>query len=421
MAALVAGLTADAGFRRDLERFVAGIERPAQVNSLAATLLKLTSPGVPDVYQGTEIWDNSLVDPDNRRAVDFELRRRHARSIDGMSVDQVLGGFADGLPKLWTIRRALAARAQIPEAFGPAGTYRPIIAAGAKAPARDRVRARRAGGDRGAPARAATPRPLGGHDAGAPGRTLAKRPRGRIARRRRDQAGRAAGPVPGRAAGPRAEVTRPRVWAPLPERVELVVGDRRLPMTRTADGWWEGPEGALPAGTDYAFALDGGDPLPDPRSPWQPHGVHGPSRWVDHAAFAWRDQGWQPPAWASGVVYELHVGTFTPAGTFDSAIERLDHLVALGVSHVELMPVAEFPGERGWGYDGVDLFAPHHAYGGPDGLKRLIDAEPGVGARLARLAAGRGSRRGAGGGTMEHGVFSSPRWRRFSPRSGGNE
>jgi maltooligosyltrehalose trehalohydrolase len=156
--------------------------------------------------------------------------------------------------------------------------------------------------------------------------------------------------------------------------VELVLGNSRLPMTRSDDGWWEAPGPALAAGTDYAFSLVGGDPLPDPRSPWQPHGVHGPSRWVEHGDFSWHDQGWEPPSWESAVVYELHVGTFTAAGTFDSAIERLDHLVVLGVSHVELMPVAEFPGDHGWGYDGVNLYAPHHAYGGPDGLKRLVDA-----------------------------------------------
>jgi (1->4)-alpha-D-glucan 1-alpha-D-glucosylmutase len=133
VAGFIMALLADSGFRTDLGRFVARLERPAQVNSVAATLLKLTSPGVPDVYQGTEIWDNSLVDPDNRRPVDFELHRRRAQSLDGLSVDQVLGGFAEGLPKLWTMRRALATRAQLPEAFGPSGTYRPILATGAKA------------------------------------------------------------------------------------------------------------------------------------------------------------------------------------------------------------------------------------------------------------------------------------------------
>ncbi|MDQ2688843.1 MAG: malto-oligosyltrehalose trehalohydrolase [Chloroflexota bacterium] len=149
-------------------------------------------------------------------------------------------------------------------------------------------------------------------------------------------------------------------------------------MTAGDGGWWAAPIELAP-GTDYAFAIDGGEPLPDPRSPWQPGGIHGPSRTVDHGAFAWTDAGWRAPPLASGAIYELHVGTFTPAGTFDSAIERLPELVELGATHVELMPVAEFSGERGWGYDGVDLYAPHHAYGGPDGLKRLIDAAHGIG------------------------------------------
>ncbi len=102
--------------------------------------------------------------------------------------------------------------------------------------------------------------------------------------------------------------------------------------------------------------------------------MHGPSWVVDHGAFAWTDAAWRGLYLPSAVLYELHIGTFTAAGTFDAAIERLDHLVALGVDGVELLPVAEFSGDRGWGYDGVDLYAPHHAYGGPDGLKRLVDA-----------------------------------------------
>ncbi|HET7646085.1 MAG TPA: malto-oligosyltrehalose trehalohydrolase [Candidatus Limnocylindria bacterium] len=167
--------------------------------------------------------------------------------------------------------------------------------------------------------------------------------------------------------------TRPGVWAPFAGRVELVVGDERHAMRRDAADWWHA-EVELPPGTDYAFALDGGDALPDPRSPWQPAGVHGPSRTVDHAAFAWTDDGWRAPPLADGIIYEAHVGTFTERGTFESAIERLPELVDLGVTHLELLPVVEFSGDRGWGYDGVDLFAPHHAYGGPEGLKRLIDA-----------------------------------------------
>jgi maltooligosyltrehalose trehalohydrolase len=166
------------------------------------------------------------------------------------------------------------------------------------------------------------------------------------------------------------------VWAPSARRVELEtprLTPARRDLRREASGWWFAAD-ALAPGTDYAFRVDGEGPLPDPRSPWQPEGVHGPSRVVDHAAFRWTDAGWQPPPLGSGLIYELHVGTFTPGGTFESAIERLPHLVDLGVTHVEVMPVAAFPGARGWGYDGVALFAPHVPYGGPDGLKRLVDA-----------------------------------------------
>ncbi len=164
------------------------------------------------------------------------------------------------------------------------------------------------------------------------------------------------------------------MWAPHAQRVEVLVRGVRHPMASGADGWFDvAVDGAGP-GDDYAYALDGGPPRPDPRSPWQPHGVHGPSRLVDHAAFRWTDGAWRGAPLAAAVLYELHVGTFTPQGTFEAAIEKLPALVDLGVTAVELMPVAEFPGMRGWGYDGVDLWAPHHAYGEPDGLKRLVDA-----------------------------------------------
>ncbi len=181
-----------------------------------------------------------------------------------------------------------------------------------------------------------------------------------------------------------------RVWAPRPERVELVIAATadgpgapeeapgREPvvhaMQRAATGWWEADVPVAGAWAEYGFLVDGDGPFPDPRSPFQPHGVHGLSRTVDHGAFAWSDAGWDAPPLEDAVIYELHVGTFTPGGTFEAAIDRLDDLAALGITHIELMPVAEFPGRRGWGYDGVDLYAPHHAYGGPDGLKRLVDA-----------------------------------------------
>lgn len=165
-----------------------------------------------------------------------------------------------------------------------------------------------------------------------------------------------------------------RVWAPIPKNVELQLASRRLPMSRQDDGWWSAEVSSLDADGDYGFVLDGEGPLPDPRSGSQPHGALGLSRRVHHHAFTWTDAGWQAPPLSSAVFYEMHVGTFTPAGTFESAIEKLDHLVELGVTHLELMPVNEFVGDRGWGYDGITLFAPHSAYGGPGGLKRLVNA-----------------------------------------------
>ncbi len=165
-----------------------------------------------------------------------------------------------------------------------------------------------------------------------------------------------------------------RVWAPLPQEVAVLADGRLHPMTRLADGWWEATVAAAGPGCDYGFVLDGEGPFPDPRSPWQPRGVHGLSRRVDHGAFAWSDAGFRARPLSEAVVYELHLGTFTPEGTFAAAVARLDHLVELGITHVQLMPVNEFNGPRGWGYDGVDLFAPHHAYGSPDDLKRLVNA-----------------------------------------------
>ena len=153
----------------------------------------------------------------------------------------------------------------------------------------------------------------------------------------------------------------------------MILGTERVSLDARPDGWW-GLDRHAEAGTDYSFSVDGAPPRPDPRSPWQPEGPDGPSRTVDHSTHRWTDDGWTGRALESEVIYELHVGTFTEEGTFDSAIGRLDHLVDLGVTAVELLPVAEFAGTRGWGYDGVDLYAPHHAYGGPDGLSRFVDA-----------------------------------------------
>ncbi|MGH7722887.1 MAG: malto-oligosyltrehalose trehalohydrolase [Candidatus Dormibacteria bacterium] len=169
-------------------------------------------------------------------------------------------------------------------------------------------------------------------------------------------------------------MNRCAVWAPRASLVEVETRGRRLPLSATAGGWFELRQGWLQVGDDYAFVLDGGPGRPDPRSLWQPHGVHGASRVVDHSAFLWTDGTWRGRQLRDCVVYELHTGTFSQAGTFDSAIEHLDQLVELGIGAVELLPVAAFAGQRGWGYDAVDLYAVHEAYGGPDGLKRFVDA-----------------------------------------------
>ena len=165
-----------------------------------------------------------------------------------------------------------------------------------------------------------------------------------------------------------------RVWAPAAEQtVTLCLGDDALPMTRTDDDWWQLEAPAEP-GARYAFRVDDGEERPDPRSLSQPDGPDGRSALVDLGAHQWSDDDWRGVPLADAVVYELHIGTFTEQGTLDSAIGRLDHLADLGVTLVELMPVATFPGTRGWGYDGVDLFAVHEAYGGAAALQRFVDA-----------------------------------------------
>ena len=165
------------------------------------------------------------------------------------------------------------------------------------------------------------------------------------------------------------------VWAPIPEQVAVEVDGAVHPMTRGDDGWWHADVADATASSRYGFRLDGDDQaLPDPRSPRQPDGVHATSQRHHVDPSVWTDQGWTGRQLAGATIYELHVGTFTPGGTFDAAVERLDDLVELGVDLVELMPVNAFGGTRGWGYDGVLWYAVHEPYGGPDGLARLVDA-----------------------------------------------
>lgn len=167
------------------------------------------------------------------------------------------------------------------------------------------------------------------------------------------------------------------LWAPFATRVDVVLpqaSQARHRMLPEADGWWAAVVEQARDGTDYAFSLDGGPARPDPRSPWQPHGVHAASRVFDTSRHDWQDASWAGRDVRGAVFYELHVGTFTPQGTLAAAAQRLDHLVDLGVDVVELMPVAAFEGRWGWGYDGVALYSVHDPYGGPAALQAFVDA-----------------------------------------------
>jgi maltooligosyltrehalose trehalohydrolase len=165
-----------------------------------------------------------------------------------------------------------------------------------------------------------------------------------------------------------------RVWAPEANALTLVLDDETHPMEAVGDGYFEREVDDVGPGSRYRVALDGDGPFPDPASRFQPEGVHGASQVVDPAAYNWTDDDWSGVPREELVIYELHVGAFTPAGTFDAVREQLAYLKDLGVTAIELMPVHDFPGERNWGYDPAAWFAPSRAYGEPDDLRRLVDA-----------------------------------------------
>ena len=169
-----------------------------------------------------------------------------------------------------------------------------------------------------------------------------------------------------------------RVWAPKASQVELVLidGERRriCPMEKEERGHFQHGEANVADGQRYAYRLDGGSERPDPCSLWQPEGVHGPSAVVRPERFTWTDRNWRGVPREDLIFYELHVGTFTPQGTFEAIIPRLKELRDLGVTAVELLPVAQFPGTRNWGYDGVLPYATQNSYGGPHVLQKLVDA-----------------------------------------------
>jgi maltooligosyltrehalose trehalohydrolase len=174
--------------------------------------------------------------------------------------------------------------------------------------------------------------------------------------------------------GPRLTATGTvfRLWAPAAQRVDVVLGQAH-PMHREDGGWFCAEIAGVKAGAHYRFRIDGSADVPDPASAFQPHDIAGPSEVIDHDAYCWRAQDWRGRPWAEAVLIETHVGAFTPEGTYRAMIEKLDHLVATGITALELMPLADFPGRRNWGYDGVLWYAPDSVYGRPDDLKTLID------------------------------------------------
>lgn len=172
-----------------------------------------------------------------------------------------------------------------------------------------------------------------------------------------------------------------RLWAPAAKRVEVILGppEKILAMIPLEGGWFEVTTDDAAAGSRYKFQIDGNHRVPDPASRFQPQDIHGPSEVVDPGAFQWAQTGWKGRPWGEAVIYELHVGTFSPSGRFSGVQERLDYLVELGVTAIELMPVSDFPGRRNWGYDGVFPYAPDSSYGRPEDLKALIDSAHGKG------------------------------------------
>src|SRR5262249_20436586 len=164
-----------------------------------------------------------------------------------------------------------------------------------------------------------------------------------------------------------------RLWAPAAKRVEVML-DRGHPMQSCAAGWYELTVDGLGAGALYKYRIDGELEVPDPASHFQPQDVTGPSEVIVHSRYRWQAEAWRGRSWEDAAILELHVGAFTPAGTFAAVTERLDDVVDAGLTAIELMPLSDFAGRRNWGYDGVLLYAPDSAYGRPDDLRSLIDA-----------------------------------------------
>ena len=384
---------------RILDGLVGQVTGPGWSNALSAKLLTLTVPGSPDVYQGSELWEQSLVDPDNRRPVDFDQRAALLKELRaGERPPLAPTPDDDGSVKLLLTHVALSARREHPDLFTG---YTPLAAEGSAA---DHVLSF----DRGGAISVATRLPVGLAAKGGWGDTSLPVAPGvwvDLMTGRRLTTGESGGLSLSEllSAYPVALLVREEhhggagargrfdVWAPTAESMSLSVGNRVVPMERGAaadwDGWWR-PTGPEPLGEiDYGYLVDpstgsgterssgtGANVVPDPRSRRQPNGVHERSRTFDPAAYSWSDEQWTGRQLPGSVIYELHVGTFTPEGTLDSAVDKLDHLRSIGVDFVELLPVNAFNGDHGWGYDGVAWFAVHEQYGGPAAYQRFVDA-----------------------------------------------
>ena len=363
--------------RAVLDEVLTAVADAGWSNSLAAKLVAITMPGVPDVYQGSELWEQSLVDPDNRRPVDLDVRTQVLDSIEQGSRPALDGGVDDaGAAKLLVTRACLLARREQPDLFG---SYAPVVATGE---ASGHVLAF----DRGGAITVATRLPVGLAARGGWGDTSLALP-----------AGEWTDTISGRVVSGdvalaellsdlpvalllrhttpiRATHDRFDVWAPRAGELTLQVGDQRIAMSRGTDDWWTPTEPVPDGEVDYGYLVDDAEQaVPDPRSRRQPDGVHALSRTFDPAAHVWAATAWTGRQLAGSVIYELHVGTFTPEGTFDAASTKLDHLRSIGVDFVELMPVNAFNGTHNWGYDGVLWSAVHEVYGGPAAYQRFVD------------------------------------------------
>ena len=311
-------------FMKSFEDFVAPLVRPGWINSLTQTLLKLTAPGIPDTYQGEELWELNLVDPDNRRSVDYARRRQLLKELPGLSVDQVWQRIEEGLPKLWITYHALRVRRERPHAFGDVRRVRTLArlwSAGATLYRLFSSVRRYWWWLRALTGSSAVTGKLPGY----------KYPRaiGKMCLPARNgQAKLSCSPISASLSGGTTgenlagscnhkEMHTFSVWAPDARTVAVRIGSCAYPLQQADGGWWKRRLDEAKPGTEYMFDLDGNGPLPDPEVGLSnPEGVNGPSRVIDHSAFEWTDTHWQPQPLSSGIVYELHVGTFTARGHF---------------------------------------------------------------------------------------------------------